>query len=99
MDKSDAIYGLEFASFSCLSSVTHSESEAAANKRRTTDIKADMDCLPPDFILPGGKDVPLKQLLLFSNAEKFTAIKNISFSSFNPPPGPRKMKVGSNKKI
>lgn len=58
-------------------------------------MKADMDCLPPDFILPGGKDVPLKQLLPSFNSEnqKYSIINNISFSAFNPPPGPRKMKV------
>lgn len=94
LDKTDAAIGLEFASFSCLSSVTHSELENATNKRRTTDIKADMDFLPPDFILPGGKDVPLKQLIPFnSENQKFLIINNIFFSAFNPPPGPRKMKV------
>ncbi|KAI1724601.1 clustered mitochondria domain-containing protein [Ditylenchus destructor] len=89
LDSSDASNGIEFASFSFLSAVTHTEEV----KRIRTDIKSDMDCLPAEYILPGctAKDVPLKPLVPVSTS-KLQALKSLAFSLYNPPPGPRKMK-------
>lgn len=90
VDYLDAANGIEFASFSCLSAVTSIEE---VKKNRFSEVKVDNECLPPEYLLPGTKEVYLKPLLLFSSEQKICALKNIAFSSFNPPPGPRKMKV------
>lgn len=90
VDNIDAANGIEFSSFSCLSAVTFIQD---VKKNRSSEIKADIDCLPPDYLLPGTKEVYLKPLLLIFPEQKNYALKNLAFSSFNPPPGPRKMKV------
>jgi hypothetical protein len=109
-DISDAVNGVDFASFSCLSNITQSGSGAAGedNKKTraaTAELRAEADCLPPDWILPGSTEVPLKPLIPLPNANnkqgetsalspnQYFALKQISFSPFNPPPGSRKMKV------
>lgn len=97
LDISDAVNGVECASFSCLPNVcnTHS-SDDIKRILKSGDIRAtDMDCAPPDYILPGvSNDVPLKPLLILppENISNLCALKNITFSPFNPPPGPRKLK-------
>lgn len=93
VDYVDAANGVEFSSFSCLSAVTFTEE---VKKIRSTEMKADIDCLPPDYLLPGIKDIYLKPLLSVLPDQKICALKNLAFSSFNPPPGPRKMKVFDN---
>uniref|UniRef100_A0A8R1DIF2 Clustered mitochondria protein homolog n=1 Tax=Caenorhabditis japonica TaxID=281687 RepID=A0A8R1DIF2_CAEJA len=49
------------------------------------------DVLPPEHILPGCKDRSLIHLLV-PHAKDLIALKDIVVSSFNPPPGPRKLK-------
>lgn len=105
-DISDAINGVDFASFSCLSNITHASEEInrKLSTRFATDfVRAETDCIPPEWLLPSNSDVPFKPLipLGFSNDKnpmehkpnQFNTLKQISFSAFNPPPGPRKLKV------
>uniref|UniRef100_A0A915DZE8 Clu domain-containing protein n=1 Tax=Ditylenchus dipsaci TaxID=166011 RepID=A0A915DZE8_9BILA len=90
LDRSDSINGVDFASFTFLSAITHTEEV----KRARADIKSDVDCLPPEYIQPGFKDsVPLKSLIPPAAPNtKLSALKFLAFSPYNPPPGPRKMK-------
>ncbi|UMM24620.1 hypothetical protein L5515_004766 [Caenorhabditis briggsae] len=49
------------------------------------------DILPPDYVLPGCKERSLAQLVVPQQKE-LIAVKDIAFSPFNPPPGPRKLR-------
>lgn len=98
-DISDAVNGTELASFTCLANITQTGDEN--RKPRTAEGRAEAECLPPEWLLPGTVEVPLKPLIPLSSSEKNMAeskpnlncaLKQISFSAFNPPPGPRKMK-------
>jgi protein TIF31 len=107
-DISDAVNGVEFASFSCLTQITQSVDESRKASRpllssNTSEIRPEADFMPPYWLLPGSGDVPLKPLLQLNvgyhkNGSEslipntFHALRQIYFSSFNPPPGPRKMK-------
>lgn len=111
-DISDAVNGVDFASFSCLSQITQSIDEGRKTTRPSllsstaAEIRSESDCLPPYWLLPGCGEVPLKPLIQVNNnsyknsngseslvPNSFNALRQIYFSSFNPPPGPRKMKV------
>lgn len=49
--------------------------------------------LPPDFVMPNGKEVPIMPLHLNGNKNELPqCLKQLTFTGFNPPPGPRKMK-------
>jgi len=108
-DISDAANGVEFASFTCLSQITQAVDENRKSARpplssNSAEIRSESDCLPPYWLLPGCGEVPLKPLIPLNSNYKsngnesltpnsFQAIRQIYFSSFNPPPGPRKIKV------
>ncbi|EGT33487.1 CBN-CLU-1 protein [Caenorhabditis brenneri] len=49
------------------------------------------DILPPDYVLPGCKDRSLSHLVV-PQPKELVALKDISISPFNPPPGPRKLR-------
>lgn len=51
-----------------------------------------LECAPPEYVLPGYKERPLMPLFPTVN-EPIVALKSLAISPFNPPPGPRKMKV------
>ncbi|CAI4229017.1 unnamed protein product [Auanema sp. JU1783] len=69
-------------------SVTYLPSISIQERR---DKDKPFDGQPPEYVLPGTKDRALGHLL--STPVKLPqALRNISISSFNPPPGPRKMK-------
>ncbi|XP_003737643.1 clustered mitochondria protein homolog [Galendromus occidentalis] len=55
-------------------------------------IRLDEDCTPPSFIMPGAKDVPLSGLLLDCEEQHRKALKVLTLSGWNPPPGPRKLR-------
>jgi len=61
------------------------------------DAREGESILPPSYLLPTAKEeLPIKQMIPASLAndakQQLRALKSISFSSFNPPPGPRKIK-------
>lgn len=106
LDISDAVSGVEGSSLSCLSSITQPVSDELGGKKSKSAsaelFRAESDCLPPDWLLPGSAEVPLKPLIPLNDfgsngttqqSKQICALKQISFSAFNPPPGPRKMKV------
>ncbi|CAI2348397.1 unnamed protein product [Caenorhabditis sp. 36 PRJEB53466] len=49
------------------------------------------DILPPEHVLPGCKERSLSHLIV-PQPKDLVALKDIAFSPFNPPPGPRKLK-------
>ncbi|CAA81605.1 Clustered mitochondria protein homolog [Caenorhabditis elegans] len=49
------------------------------------------DILPPDHALPGCKERSLAHLLV-PQPKELIALKDIAFSPYNPPPGPRKLR-------
>jgi hypothetical protein len=112
-DIADAVNGVEFASFSCLSSITLTgngeDNRKGIRNTAAAELRAESECLPPEWLLPGNPEIPFKPLLpfcaekgggggisgesSFSANNQICALKQISFSPFNPPPGPRRMKV------
>ncbi|KAL4646532.1 hypothetical protein GN956_G10055 [Arapaima gigas] len=64
-------------------------------KRGTSEPKPEQQTLegpPPDYILPGSKERPLLPLLPSSmHTEVANCLTDLSLSSWNPPPGPRKL--------
>ncbi|KAL3103177.1 hypothetical protein niasHS_002363 [Heterodera schachtii] len=103
VDISDAVSGVDFASLSCLSTITQSTSDESGKKSKGSPtielLRAESDCLPPEWLLPNSSDIILKSLIPMAEHSNGTlqstqliALKQISFSAFNPPPGPRKMK-------
>jgi hypothetical protein len=109
-DISDAVNGVEFASFSCLTQITQSVDESRKAARllltsNTSEMRSESDCMPPLWLLPGSGEAPFKPLIQLNVSchnnngfeslipNTFYALRQIYFSSFNPPPGPRKMKV------
>ncbi|KHJ96938.1 hypothetical protein OESDEN_03094 [Oesophagostomum dentatum] len=81
-DQSEAASAVDLASLSFLPSV---------NLQERGDKEKPFDGLPPDYVLPGTKERSLAPML--TNVPKGKqALKNFGISSFNPPPGHRKMK-------
>ncbi|KHN83700.1 Clustered mitochondria -like protein [Toxocara canis] len=83
LDMTDAVNGAEGASLSYLSTVTLGDRKKYLDKS--------LECAPPEYVLPGHKERPLIPLFPNTN-EPVVALKSLSISPFNPPPGPRKMK-------
>uniref|UniRef100_A0A672RRN4 Clustered mitochondria protein homolog n=1 Tax=Sinocyclocheilus grahami TaxID=75366 RepID=A0A672RRN4_SINGR len=84
LDLTDGYNGVEGSSPSFLSCVTEECLEGDGLKQ--------MSCSPPDHILPGSKDHLLVPLLPHTNFGKSSeSLKVLTMSSWNPPPGNRKM--------
>lgn len=86
LDPTDAFNGLEHASLSFLSSITQDELNDSKKLREK------FDCTPPEYILPGTKERSLASLLPgVKNVKGPLALKVLTTSLWNPPPGPRKL--------
>ncbi|CAG0915474.1 unnamed protein product [Notodromas monacha] len=84
LDPCDAYLGVECTSLSFLSTVTQAEKK----KGRLESV----DCTPPEFILPGVKDLPILPLLpVCKDSRAPQCLKVLTTSGWNPPPGPRKL--------
>uniref|UniRef100_A0A673M9T2 Clustered mitochondria protein homolog n=1 Tax=Sinocyclocheilus rhinocerous TaxID=307959 RepID=A0A673M9T2_9TELE len=84
LDLTDGYNGVEGSSPSFLSCVTEECLEGDGLKQ--------MSCSPPDHILPGSKERLLVPLLPHTNFGKSSeSLKVLTMSSWNPPPGNRKM--------
>ncbi|XP_072230646.1 clustered mitochondria protein homolog isoform X2 [Leuresthes tenuis] len=90
LDPTDAYNGVNGSSPSCLSSYTRGDKDGeSVGKRRAAEK---LDCSPPEYILPGCKERPLTPLLPVSTDWKsFQCLRVLTVSSWNPPPGNRKM--------
>ncbi|XP_015911172.1 clustered mitochondria protein homolog isoform X2 [Parasteatoda tepidariorum] len=88
LDPADAYNGAECSSFSFLNTVT--QGDILEKKKSRPDS---VDCTPLDYILPGSSELPLLPLQPYSKDLKITpAIKVLTISGWNPPPGIRKLR-------
>lgn len=86
LDPTDAYNGVECNSLTFLYSITQDELNDSKKLREK------FDCTPPDYILPGTKERSLMPLLPgVKNMKVPQAVKVLTTSSWNPPPGPRKL--------
>ncbi|XP_016130496.1 clustered mitochondria protein homolog [Sinocyclocheilus grahami] len=92
LDLTDGYNGVEGSSPSFLSCVTEECMEENSKPKRRGDGLKQMSCSPPDHILPGSKMCLLVPLLPHTNFGKSSeCLKVLTMSSWNPPPGNRKM--------
>ncbi|KAM3601450.1 uncharacterized protein V6R79_013123 [Siganus canaliculatus] len=92
LDPADAHNGVNCSSLSYLTFYTraHRDSEAAGSRRGPE--KESVDFRPPDYLLPGSKERPLTPLQPVREDRKpLQCLRVLTVSSWNPPPGNRKM--------
>lgn len=92
-DPADAFNGQDCASLTYLFGITQGD---LAEKKRSR--PESVDCTPPEYIMPGTKERPVLPLQPKSggagvNAKErpLQALKILTTSAWNPPPGPRKL--------
>ncbi|CAD6188429.1 unnamed protein product [Caenorhabditis auriculariae] len=85
IDPMDVASAVDCSSFTFLQNINMQD------KKDGKDGKS-FDCVPPDFVLPGTKERSLAYLLPSPPPKNLLALRNISVSAYNPPPGPRKLK-------
>ncbi|XP_050322817.1 protein clueless [Bactrocera neohumeralis] len=87
MDPSDAYSGIECNSLTFLHTIT--QGDLLEKKKSRSDS---VDCTPPDYVMPGVKEAPLIPLQPgLKNSRGPQALKILTTSAWNPPPGPRKL--------
>lgn len=87
LDPSDAYNGVDCSSLSFLHTIT--QGDILEKKKSRPDS---VDCTPPDFIMPGAKERPLLPLQPNLKSQKGAlALKVLTTSAWNPPPGHRKL--------
>ncbi|XP_054482358.1 clustered mitochondria protein homolog [Anoplopoma fimbria] len=93
LDPADAYNGVNCSSLSYLAFYTRGDkdnSDSVGNRRASE--KESTDCSPPEYILPGCKDRPLTPLQpLRDDWKPLQCLRVLTMSSWNPPPGNRKM--------
>ncbi|XP_054711903.1 clustered mitochondria protein homolog [Uloborus diversus] len=88
LDTADAYNGAECSSFSFLNVIT--QGDILEKKKCRPDS---VDCTPLDYILPGVNELPLLPLQPQSKDPKvLPALKVLTISGWNPPPGLRKLR-------
>ncbi|KAM4700191.1 clustered mitochondria protein homolog isoform 2-T2 [Discoglossus pictus] len=92
LDPSDAFNGVDCNSLSFLSVFTEGDlGENGKKKKKGTELEQ-IDCTPPEHILPGSKERPLCPLQPPNKDWKpLQCLKVLTMSGWNPPPGNRKM--------
>uniref|UniRef100_A0ACB8EC85 Uncharacterized protein n=2 Tax=Sphaerodactylus townsendi TaxID=933632 RepID=A0ACB8EC85_9SAUR len=92
LDPSDAFNGVDCNSLSFLSVFTEGDlGDSGKRKKRGIEMEQ-IDCTPPEHILPGGKERPLCPLQPQNRDWKpLQCLKVLTMSGWNPPPGNRKM--------
>uniref|UniRef100_A0A8D0BWV9 Clustered mitochondria protein homolog n=2 Tax=Salvator merianae TaxID=96440 RepID=A0A8D0BWV9_SALMN len=92
LDPSDAFNGVDCNSLSFLSVFTDGDlGDSGKRKKKTTEMEQ-IDCTPPEHILPGSKERPLCPLQPQNRDWKpLQCLKVLTMSGWNPPPGNRKM--------
>ncbi|XP_058489809.1 clustered mitochondria protein homolog isoform X1 [Solea solea] len=92
LDPSDAYNGVDCNSLSFLSVFTDGDlGDSGKRKKKGSDLEQ-IDCTPPEHILPGSKDHPLIPLQPQNKDWKpMQCLKVLTMSGWNPPPGNRKM--------
>uniref|UniRef100_A0A665VY42 Clustered mitochondria protein homolog n=1 Tax=Echeneis naucrates TaxID=173247 RepID=A0A665VY42_ECHNA len=92
LDPSDAYNGVDCNSLSFLSIFTDGDlGDSGKRKKKGTELEQ-IDCTPPEHILPGSKERPLVPLQPQNKEWKpMQCLKVLTMSGWNPPPGNRKM--------
>lgn len=92
LDPSDAYNGVDCNSLSFLSIFTEGDlGDSGKRKKKGTELEQ-IDCTPPEHILPGSKERPLVPLQPQNKDWKpMQCLKVLTMSGWNPPPGNRKM--------
>lgn len=87
LDPADAYNGVECNSLSFLNTVTQGDILEKKKMRPES-----VDCTPPDYIMPEGKERPLSALQPQNKDQKVPhCVKVLTTSAWNPPPGNRKI--------
>ncbi|KAI8122421.1 hypothetical protein FF38_10596 [Lucilia cuprina] len=88
MDPADAYNGVECNSLTFLHTIT--QGDLLEKKKSRPDS---VDCTPAEYIMPGVKEAPLTPLQpgVNKNSKGPQALKVLTTSAWNPPPGPRKL--------
>lgn len=92
LDPSDAYNGVDCNSLSFLSVFTDGDLGDSGKRKKKGSELEQIDCTPPEHILPGSKDRPLVPLQPQNKEWKpLQCLKVLTMSGWNPPPGNRKM--------
>ncbi|CAL8361377.1 unnamed protein product [Merluccius merluccius] len=92
LDPSDAYNGVDCNSLSFLSIFTDGDLGDSGKRKKKGNELEQIDCTPPEHILPGSKDRPLVPLQPPNKDLKpMQCLKVLTMSGWNPPPGNRKM--------
>ncbi|XP_038614939.1 clustered mitochondria protein homolog isoform X2 [Tachyglossus aculeatus] len=92
LDPSDAFNGLDCNSLSFLSVFTDGDLGDSGKRKKKGGELEQIDCTPPEHILPGSKERPLCALQPQNRDWKpLQCLKVLTMSGWNPPPGNRKM--------
>ncbi|XP_049448798.1 clustered mitochondria protein homolog [Epinephelus fuscoguttatus] len=92
LDPADAFNGVNCSSLSYLTFFTRGDKDCDSVGNRRASEKESVDCSPPEYILPGCKERPLTPLQpLRDDWKPLQCLRVLTMSSWNPPPGNRKM--------
>lgn len=92
LDPSDAYNGVDCNSLSFLSVFTDGDLGDTGRRKKKGSELEQIDCTPPEHILPGSKERPLVPLQPQNKDWKpMQCLKVLTMSGWNPPPGNRKM--------
>ncbi|CAG6003839.1 unnamed protein product [Menidia menidia] len=92
LDPSDAYNGVDCNSLSFLSIFTDGDLGDSGKRKKKGNELEQIDCTPPEHILPGSKERPLVPLQPQNKDWKpMQCLKVLTMSGWNPPPGNRKM--------
>ncbi|XP_010302943.2 clustered mitochondria protein homolog isoform X1 [Balearica regulorum gibbericeps] len=92
LDPSDAFNGVDCNSLSFLSVFTEGDLGDSGKRKKKGAEMEQIDCTPPEHILPGSKERPLCALQPQNRDWKpLQCLKVLTMSGWNPPPGNRKM--------
>ncbi|XP_041563188.1 protein clueless [Drosophila elegans] len=87
LDPADAYNGIDCTSLTYLNTITQGD---LLDKKKTRPDS--VDCTPPEYVTPGVSEPPLLPLHPnVKNAKGPQALKVLTTSAWNPPPGPRKL--------
>ncbi|XP_030602479.1 clustered mitochondria protein homolog isoform X2 [Archocentrus centrarchus] len=92
LDPTDAYNGVNGSSLSYLTFCTRGSEDGQSLVKRRASERESVDCSPPEYILPGSKDRPLSLLQpVREDWKPLQCLRVLTLSSWNPPPGNRKM--------
>ncbi|XP_026038349.1 clustered mitochondria protein homolog isoform X3 [Astatotilapia calliptera] len=92
LDPTDAYNGVNGSSLSYLTFYTTGNNDGQSVGKRRASERESVDCSPPEYVLPGSKERPLCPLQpVREDWKPLQCLRVLTLSSWNPPPGNRKM--------